>query len=72
MSSIGITNRRFLDNVSQISIMRKTLFNKRFLEDILNNYGRIFYHVAIAALSAVIALSLPWIVAFISKKILVY
>ena len=48
------------------------MVNKRFLEDILDNSGRIFYHIAIAALSAGIALSLPRTVAFISKKILVY
>jgi len=49
-----------------------TLLNKRFLENALENYGRIFYHLAVAALSAAIALSLPAIVAFIAKNILVY
>jgi hypothetical protein len=55
-----------------MNILRMTLLNKRFLEDILNNYGRIFYHLAVATLSAIIALSLPTIVAFVAKNILVY
>ena len=65
-------NRSSVLRERQMSILRITLFNKRLLEDILNNSGRIFYHVVIAALSAVIALSLPAIVAFVAKNILVY
>lgn len=69
-----LRHRRFLK--IQMNILRMTLLNKRFLEDILNNYlsnyGRIFYHLAVGTLSAVIALSLPTIVAFVAKNTLVY
>jgi len=68
---VCLRHRRFYGK-RQISITRKTLVNKKFLEDILDNSGRIFYHVVIVALSAFVALSLPKIVAFISEKILVY
>jgi hypothetical protein len=54
-------------------IMMKTiLFKNRFLEDFISNSARILYHIAVAALSAAIALSLPWILNFIAKKVLIY
>ena len=66
---VCLRGRHFLK--IQMNIVRIALLNKRFLEDILNNYGRIFYHLTVAALSAMIALSLPTIVAFVAKNILV-
>ncbi len=48
------------------------LLKKRFLEDLLSYYGRIFYHLAVATLSGAIALSLPWGVSFIAKHFLIY
>lgn len=52
--------------------METILIKKRFLEDFISGSARIFYHIALAALSAAIALSLPRILNFIAEKILVY
>ncbi|HSB03853.1 MAG TPA: hypothetical protein VLK23_01570 [Thermodesulfobacteriota bacterium] len=52
--------------------METILINKRFLEDFISGWARILYHIALAALSAAIALSLPRILNFIAKEILVY
>jgi len=53
-------------------ILMETILKKRFLEDFIGGSARIFYHIALAALSAAIALSLPRILNFIAKEILVY
>jgi len=55
-----------------IIIMKTTLSNKRFLRDFISDSARILYHTAFAALSAAIALSLPWILNSVAKKVLVY
>lgn len=44
----------------------------RFLEDFGNHWARILYHITIAGLSAAIALSLPWTLNLIAKKVLTY
>jgi hypothetical protein len=44
----------------------------RFLEDFVNHWVRILYHITIAGLSAAIALSLPWTLNLIGKKVLIY
>ena len=38
----------------------------------MGNALRILYHLALAGLSAAIALSLPWMLSFAAQKILVY
>ncbi|OGP93159.1 MAG: hypothetical protein A2156_08375 [Deltaproteobacteria bacterium RBG_16_48_10] len=62
----------FIVHFYQIMIMETILIKKRFLEDFISGSARIFYHIALAALSAAIALSLPWILNLIAEKILVY
>ncbi len=52
--------------------MKTILSNKRFLKDFMRDSARILYHAAFAALSAAIALSLPWILNFVAKEVLVY
>ena len=44
----------------------------RFWEELVRSWAHIFYHVVVVTLSAVIALSLPIIVSFIARNILVY
>lgn len=53
-------------------IMKTILSNKRFLRDFISDSARILYHTAFAALSAAIALSLPWVLNSVAKKVLVY
>jgi len=55
-----------------ITIMKTILSNKRFLRDFISDSARILYHTAFAALSAAIALSLPWILNSVAEKVLVY
>jgi hypothetical protein len=52
--------------------MKTILSNKRFLKDFINDSARILYHTVFAALSAAIALSLPWILNFVAREVLVY
>ena len=52
--------------------MNVMMAKNRFLEDFISGSARIFYHLALAGLSAAIALSLPWILNFIAQKVLVY
>ncbi len=48
------------------------MVKNRFLDDCIKSMARVFYHVSLAGLSAGIALSLPWILHFIAKKVLAY
>ena len=52
--------------------MNVMMAKNRFLEDFISGSARIFYHLALAGLSAAIALSLPWILNLTAQKILVY
>jgi len=52
--------------------MELMMFKDRFLKELVNHWGRFLYHIALAGLSAAIALSLPWIFNMIAKKVLVY
>ena len=58
--------------IYNIGVNMVTLVKKRFWEDLINNSSRIIYHMVVATLSAAIALSLPLIMSFIAKNILVY
>jgi len=53
-------------------VMKTTLFKNRFWDDSVSHWARILYHIGLAALSAAIALSLPSILDFIAKKVLIY
>lgn len=48
------------------------LFRTKFLKDFIKGQSRIFYHMIVAALSAAIALSLPYTIRFIAKNLLIY
>jgi len=58
--------------VDHVGVSMVDLVKKRILQDLISDWGRIIYHMAVAALSASIALSLPFIVSFIAKNILIY
>src|SRR4030043_1587882 len=58
--------------IYNIGVNMVTLVKKRFWEDLINNSSRIIYHMVVATLSAAIALSLPLIMSFIAKNILIY
>lgn len=49
-----------------------TLVKKRFLKDSIKAPIRILYHIVIVALSAAIALSLPFTASFVARNFLVY
>ncbi len=53
-------------------MMKTILYKSRFLEDFIRNSARILYHIALAAVSAGIALSLPRVLNFMAKKTLIY
>ena len=58
--------------ISDFYWMNIVMVKNRFLEDFNRSVARVSYHVVLAGLSAGIALSLPWILHFVAKKILVY
>ena len=68
-------DRHYLVTVNYLDwmiFMKMIPANKRFLKDFVNDSTPVLYHVGLAGLSAVIALSLPWILNFIAKEVLVY
>jgi len=48
------------------------MIKRKFSGDSMKGPARIFYHVMVAALSAAVALSLPFTIRFIAKNLLVY
>lgn len=58
--------------IYNIGVNMVTLVKKGFLENLINDSSRIIYHIVVATLSATIALSLPLIMSFVAKNILVY
>jgi len=61
-----------VDYFDWMTFMKMIPANKRFLKDFVNHSAPVLYHVGLAGLSAVIALSLPWILNFIAREVLVY
>jgi len=68
----------FLNRVShRMTLDRKNsrrldMFNKRHLQDIIKGPAHVLYHVVLIALSASVALSLPYTADFIAEKFLLF
>jgi len=61
-----------VDFLDWMIFMKMIPANKRFLKNFVNHSAPFLYHVGLAGLSAAIALSLPWILNFIAREVLVY
>ncbi len=55
-----------------IILMRAILTKKKIWEDFVSSSGRILHHLVLAGLSIAVALSLPWALNFVAKKVLIY
>jgi len=62
----------FIVHFHRMMLVETVLIRKRLLEDSISGWARILYHIGVAALSAAIALSLPRVLNFIAKEVLVY
>jgi hypothetical protein len=60
------------DFLDWMIFMKMISYNKRFLKDFVNHSTPVLYHVGLAGLSAMIALSLPWILNLLAGEVLVY
>jgi hypothetical protein len=61
-----------VDYFDWMIFMKMIPANKRFWKDFVSHSAPALYHIGLAGLSAVIALSLPWTLNFIAREVLVY